>query len=241
MSPVDTPQAPVWAIVPAAGSGSRIGVQTPKQYLPLAGQPMLWHTLHALAPTPRLAGMVIVTTAEDRQWRRCVPPGIEIHHAHGGEARMHSVLNGLRVLASFVPDHAWVLVHDAARPCVPREDLERLVAAVEGHPCGGLLARPVADTLKRQHAARPPVVESTVSRAGLWQALTPQLFRLGLLRDALERADVQNIVVTDESQAIERLGHQPLLVEGSAVNFKVTLPADLALAERLLAGGGALA
>lgn len=233
-------QVPVWALVPAAGSGSRLGGDTPKQYLSLAGHPLLWHTLRALAATPGLAGMVIVTAPEDRQWRRCVPAGIDVHQAPGGEQRMHSVLNGLRVLSALAGDDDWVMVHDGARPCVPRGDLVRLMAAIAGHPGGGLLARPVADTLKRQVGERPARVESTVSRAGLWQALTPQVFRLGLLRDALERADAQGIAVTDESQAIERLGHQPLLIEGSAMNLKVTVPGDIALAERLLSSAGVL-
>ncbi len=230
----------VWAVVPAAGSGSRMAAALPKQYLPLAGRPMLWHTLQALAATPGLMGMVVVTAPEDRRWRRCLPARTEVHNAPGGEQRMHSVLNGLRVLGEFAAPEDWVMVHDAARPCVPRADLARLVDAVAGHDCGGLLARPVADTLKRQGAGRPPAVEGTVSRAGLWQALTPQIFRLRLLTDALERADAQEALVTDESQAVERLGYQPLLVEGSAMNLKVTLPGDLALAERLLAHGVAL-
>ncbi len=236
----ETSPTRVWAVVPAAGSGSRMAAAQPKQYLPLAGKPMLWHTLHALAATPGLAGMVVVTAPEDRRWRRCLPARVDVHNAPGGEQRMHSVLNGLRVLGGLAGPEDWVMVHDAARPCVPRADLARLVDAVAGHACGGLLARPVADTLKRQGTDRPPAVDSTVSRAGLWQALTPQIFRLGLLTDALERADAQGALVTDESQAIERLGHHPLLVEGSAMNLKVTLPGDLALAERLLAHGAAL-
>ncbi len=231
--------APVWAVVPAAGAGRRVGGRTAKQYLPVAGRALLAHTLDALEHTPRLAALVLVVADGDTHWRRCVPARRDPLTATGGATRMASVRAGLAALAGRAADDDWVLVHDAARPCLPRDDLGRLLAAVDAHPVGGLLARPVADTLKRG-AGVPAEVVATVDRDNLWHALTPQVFRHALLRDALARAADAGLEVTDESAAVEHAGHRPLLVTGSAMNIKVTRPEDLALAERLLSGGGIL-
>jgi 2-C-methyl-D-erythritol 4-phosphate cytidylyltransferase len=152
--------------------------------------------------------------------------------AAGGQERSHSVRNGLAALADHAdPDH-WVLVHDAARPCLPRQDLDRLLSELGPHPVGGLLATPAADTLKRADSSRD--VQQTVDRAGLWRALTPQMFRYGRLCEALDRAHAAGRIPTDEAQAIEWLGDRPQLVEGAAANLKITSAADLAIAAALL-------
>lgn len=221
-----------FALVPAAGIGSRSGAEGPKQYVPLAGRPMLDHTLHALSQVPALAGVLVVLAPDDDQFEAALPAfGGEANWVArcGGASRAESVANGLRELqARGAQPHDWVLVHDAARCLLRPEWVERLIAACESDEVGGLLAQPLADTLK---ASRHGRVASTIARAEKWAAQTPQMFRLGLLMPAL--AQVQD-GVTDEASAVEALGHQPLLVECSIENFKVTWPADFALAERLL-------
>lgn len=223
------------ALVPAAGSGSRIAAGIPKQYLPLAGRPVLWHTLHALASVPRVAHVWVVLSERDEwfdghDWRAL--QGRISALRCGGSSRAASVLAGLRGMHAEPRD--WVLVHDAARPCVTRALIDRLIDEVGEHDAGGILALPVADTLKRAGAdgAR---IDHTVPRTGLWAAQTPQMFRHAMLCRALEEGPLEDI--TDEANAMERMGVQPRLVPGSAVNLKVTLPADLALAERMLGHG----
>ncbi len=220
------------ALVPAAGAGSRMQSDCPKQYLPLHGQPLIAHALRALAREPRIDLIVVVVSPRDAHWDaydwsewqgrlqvlRC-----------GGETRAQSVLNGLNALTGKYADDTWVLVHDAARPCLPREALARLIDAVERDATGGLLAVPVADTLKRANVDGRVV--ATKPRAGLWQAQTPQMFRYGLLKRALLAAGAG---VTDEASAIEQLGLFPLLVEADSRNLKVTRPRDLQLASLIL-------
>jgi 2-C-methyl-D-erythritol 4-phosphate cytidylyltransferase len=152
----------------------------------------------------------------------------------GGHERANSVLNALQALAPKAKDEDWVLVHDAARPCVAPDDLKRLLEKVGAHSVGGLLASPVTDTLKMASPQAPDTVASTVDRRHLWRALTPQVFRYGLLRDALHRALDQGFALTDEASAMEQAGHRPLLVEGRPDNIKITVPADLALAGFIL-------
>ena len=175
-------------------------------------------------------GVVVVLASDDPCWTAVAPPTVVV--AAGGQERSHSVRNGLAALAGRARDDDWVLVHDAARPCLSREDLDRLLAELATHPVGGLLATPAADTLKRADASRD--VQQTVERASLWRALTPQMFRVGRLCEALDRAHAAGRVPTDEAQAIEWLGDVPRLVAGAATNLKLTSAADLAIAAALL-------
>ncbi len=234
-----------WLAVPAAGLGQRLGAGLPKQYLEVAGRSLLEWALAPFVADPRCAGVVLSLAADDRWWPRLrarLPrPVIEIT---GGAERSDSVRRALEELAGRVADDPWILVHDAARPCVERQDIDALLAAVAGHADGALLALPLADTLKRQERAdnTAPVVARTEPRTGLWRALTPQAFRLRPLLAALRAAAQAGRVPTDEAEAIEWAGlGRPLLVAGSAANVKVTTPADLVLVRTLLAarGGGA--
>ncbi len=220
-----------FALVPAAGGGARMGAECPKQYLPLAGFPLIRHALKALADVPALARVFVVLAPDDGYW-----DGYDWSELNsrvtvlrcGGATRAASVTNGLRAMHQFAAADDWVLVHDAARACLSRGHVEKLIAKVGNDLVGGLLAVPVADTLKRaQDDAR---VAATVPREGLWQAQTPQMFRRGQLLDALERVPV----VTDEASAIEAIGLHPLLVAADATNLKVTYPLDLQLAEWIL-------
>lgn len=222
----------LWCVVPAAGRGARFGSAVPKQYLPLAGRPLILHTLERLAAHPRIAGLMIVLAAKDPWWPKLESVnGKPVRTAIGGSERGDSVLAGLRALPESIAESDFVLVHDAARPCVRYEDLGRLIA--QGTQAGGaLLAAPLRDTLKRSDGNGRSV--ATESREARWRALTPQMFRRGELMLALERARAQGLVVTDEAMAMERVGIMPLLVEGAEDNIKVTTPTDLKLAEFLL-------
>ena len=222
----------LWCVVPAAGRSTRVGGDVPKQYLPIAGKTLLLHTLERLATHPRIAGLMVALAADDACW-----PGISalsgkpVLSANGGAERADSVLAGLRALREKVSDSQFILVHDAARPCVAHADISRLVDL--GIPAGGaLLAAPVRDTLKRADAQAR--VLATEPRDARWRALTPQLFRYGELVSALDAARAAGIAVTDEAMAMEHAGFHPLLVEGAESNIKVTTRADFALAEFLL-------
>lgn len=221
-----------WAVVPAAGTGRRMGANVAKQYLSLLGRPLLAHALETLCAAPRIEAVVLVIAADDMRWPEAVPADARLLTAIGGAERCHSVLNGLLRLADRAAPDDWVLVHDAARPCLSHEELDALFAALERDPVGGLLAVPVADTLKA--ADEGGRVLRTLPRDSLWRALTPQMFRYGLLRDALTAAIGAGVMVTDEAAAMERAGHRPALVAGRAANLKVTGPEDLALAEAVL-------
>ena len=221
-----------WAVVPAAGSGRRMGAAVAKQYLPLCGRSVLAHALGPLLDCARIDAVVLVVSPEDARWQEFVPQGDRLLIAHGGAERCHSVANGLERLGDRADDEDWVLVHDAARPCLSRAELERLLDVLQDDAVGGLLAVPLADTLKA--ADEHGRVERTVPREQLWRALTPQMFRYGLLKRALSAAIAAGIAVTDEASAIEYAGHRPLLVAGRTANLKVTGPEDLALAEAVL-------
>lgn len=229
-----------FALVPCAGVGQRAGVGGPKQYHPVAGQAMVAHTLAALAAVPRLVATLVVLSPEDDQFELAVPgfgEGVDAERAWiarcGGASRAETVANGLLELqARGVQPHDWVLVHDAARCLIQPAWIDRLIDACHEDEIGGLLAMPLADTLKQADGeGSTPRVASTLDRRLKWAAQTPQMFRWGLLRPALTHA---GDAVTDESSAIESLGHAPRLVRGDACNFKVTWPEDFALAERLL-------
>ncbi|MFC7300535.1 2-C-methyl-D-erythritol 4-phosphate cytidylyltransferase [Cognatiluteimonas weifangensis] len=217
----------LWAVVPAAGHGARFGGDVPKQYLDVAGAPLLAHTLRALLAHPAVEGAVVVLAADDAHWpgwHECA--GKPLLTCVGGATRADSVLAGLAALPESVRADDFVLVHDAARPNLALADLERLLERGRNDPVGAILATPVRDTLKR--AGDDGGIDATPSRERLWRALTPQLFRRLQLTRALEAAQRDGVAVTDESMAMERQGHRPLLVEGSADNLKVTTPSDLA-------------
>lgn len=217
-------------MIPAAGVGTRMGTDTPKQYLPLAGRSVIEHALERLAAHPRIARVVVALAQGDHWWDRIrLPEHWPVVRVQGGAERCHTVLNGLDTLANRAAPDDWVLVHDAVRPCVRRDDIGRLMDTLEGHPVGGLLGLPVRDTMKRADARGD--VQATVSREGLWHALTPQMFRFGLLRSALREVIEDGRLVTDEAQAVELAGGTPRMVEGHPDNIKVTHPADMALAE----------
>lgn len=223
----------LWAVVPAAGAGVRMEAAKPKQYLVLDGQTVLEHTLDRLCAYPGIARVVVALRPGDPHWVRCRhsrDPAISI--AAGGAERSHSVLNALALLAGFARPDDWVLVHDAARPCLRSGDIDRLVNDLLDYPGGGLLAVPVTDTVKR--AGQDRAVRETVSREGLWRAYTPQMFRLAPLRRALSAAIAAGRDVTDEAQAMELMGVAPRLIEGSADNIKITRPEDLDLAAHFL-------
>ena len=216
-----------WAVVPAAGRGTRFGGDVPKQYLEVAGESLLAHSLRALLAHPAVEGAVVVLAADDTRW-----PGWNtfadkpILACIGGDARADSVLAGLAALPDSVRADDFVLVHDAARPNLGLGDLDQLLERGRNDPVGAILAAPVRDTLKR--AGDDGGIDGTQPRERLWRALTPQLFRRLQLTRALEAARRDGLVVTDESMAMEQQGLRPLLVEGSEDNFKVTTPADLA-------------
>jgi 2-C-methyl-D-erythritol 4-phosphate cytidylyltransferase len=221
------------ALVPAAGSGSRLGHGLPKQYLPVAGAPLLQHALATLAAHPAIASVHVVLAPDDERFDEAIAAGVRQRVKAlrcGGDSRAGSVLNGLRAIGDAVHADDWILVHDAARPCLTHALLDRLLRAVESDAVGGILALPVADTLKAADGERR--IARTVDRAGLWQAQTPQMFRYGILRRALEAADPA--AITDEASAVEALGLRPRLVEGDATNLKVTYARDVILAERIL-------
>ncbi|WP_297573537.1 2-C-methyl-D-erythritol 4-phosphate cytidylyltransferase [uncultured Deefgea sp.] len=246
------------ALVPAAGSGSRMASATPKQYLDLLGQPLIAHTLRALLGAAGIAQVVVVISPED-EWWESYDWGALLGESLarllvlrvGGVSRAESVMNGLTALAAAPVDHPqagqpaqgfatsddmWVLVHDAARPCITSQQVDAMIVQLEYDAVGGILAVPVADTLKVSlgHQEEPRIARTT-PRAGLWQAQTPQMFRRGPLLAALQDALPEHVAeITDEASALERLGHSPKLIMGSPWNLKVTYPQDLQLAGLLL-------
>ena len=222
-----------FSIVPAAGSGSRFGAEKPKQYLDLLGRPLIYHTLAALTAHPEIDRVWVVLSPDDREWARHDWSGLgaKLETVRcGGETRAESVRNGLQAAAMVASDDDWILVHDAARPCLSAAMLDALIGELADDPVGGILSVPVADTLKRADSEQR--VAATEPRDGLWQAQTPQMFRYGLLGAALDKCRD----VTDEAGAVEALGHKPRLVRGDATNLKVTYPADLVLAAMILRG-----
>jgi 2-C-methyl-D-erythritol 4-phosphate cytidylyltransferase len=229
------PEASLWLIVPAAGVGQRMAAACPKQYLRVDSEYILDITLRRLLAALPAAGCIVPLSSTDIWWPSTnASSDGRIATCAGGNERANSVLNALQALAPRAKNEDWVLVHDAARPCVASDDLKRLLKKVGAHSVGGLLASPVTDTLKMASPQAPNTVTSTIDRRHLWRALTPQVFRYGLLRDALQRALNHGIAITDEAAAMEQAGHRPLLVEGRSDNIKITVPADLALAGFIL-------
>ncbi len=211
-----------------------MGAERPKQYLELCGRMIIEHTLERLCGHPKVAGVTVAVAQDDPWWDSVRFPGVTApRRCQGGEERYQSVLNALGSLSEHGAEaDDWVLVHDAVRPCVRREDVDRLILEGGAHPVGGVLGVPVRDTMKRVDPENN--VEETVSRDGLWHALTPQMFRLSALTKALEQAQKDGVNVTDEAQAMERTGALPRMVKGHPDNLKITTSADLALAELYL-------
>ena len=215
-------------IIPAAGTGNRMASVLPKQYIPLAGKPMISHTIQVFVKHPRIASIHLALNPDDDFWRSLpLEPASKLKlHYTGGESRGETVLNTLRAITAAEDD--WILVHDAARPGLTHQLLDNLLNALENDAVGGLLALPLADTLKQADAANR--VAGTIPRADLWQAQTPQMFRYGTLIKALQSFKG---AATDEAEAIEALGLQPKLVRGELRNLKITYPQDLVLLEAL--------
>lgn len=211
-----------------------MGAASPKQYLSLRGKTVLEHTLARITGHPRITATVLVNAADDAHWSRLAGDfaNRSLLLTNGGAERCHSVLNGLRALAAYAEPQDWVLVHDAARPCVRRDDIDRLLGQLQDHPVGGLLGIPVTDTMKRSDELGN-IIE-TVQREGLWRALTPQMFRYEMLLQALQMALDKGKVVTDEAAAMEIAGYTPRMIEGHEDNIKITRPQDLALADLFL-------
>jgi 2-C-methyl-D-erythritol 4-phosphate cytidylyltransferase len=226
-----------FVVIPAAGSGRRFSTSSPKQYAALGSSTVIEHALAPFEADPDCAGIVVALSAEDSIWPEIAARRTRvIRTAQGGAERAHSVRNALLSLVSHARDDDWIMVHDAARPCLTPSDIEVLKRELAPHPVGGLLAVPLADTLKRalEPSAKVTHVDGTIDRNGLWRAATPQVFRLGMLLRALDAASASHRLPTDEAQAIEWTGQRPRLVAGRADNIKVTTAEDLALAGAIL-------
>lgn len=220
------------AIVPAAGTGTRLGDALPKQYLDVNGVPLIRHALDALARVVRISRIIVVLSPDDRHWTNLMPELPKVTTVRvGGATRGESVLNGMQAVAAGLAADCWVMVHDAARPCIRSELIEQFIDELENDRVGGLLALPLADTIKL--GGDNLRVERTLPREAIWRAQTPQMFRFEMLRAGL----LKTPSATDEAQAIELLGHQPKLVMGDSANLKVTYAPDLKLARMLLTPG----
>ena len=233
----------IFALVPAAGLGTRLGEALPKQYLDLNGVPMIFHALSALHAVKRIDKIIAVLSPEDRHWKffsdRDMQSGAAIFERFGtrvvtayvgGKSRGESVANGLKFIEAEAASDDWVMVHDAARPCIRSELVEQFIDELDGDLVGGLLALPLADTIKCDDGAENLRVAKTIPRDGIWRAQTPQMFRFGLLQMAMR----DFVAATDEAQAIESIGHQPKIVMGDSGNLKVTYATDMQLAKLLL-------
>ncbi len=221
----------IWAIIPAAGVGSRMNANRPKQYLPLLGKTVLEHTVTRLYQHPYIDKVVLAISPNDSYWPRIAPSLPAIKVVAGGKERCHSVLNALSFISKHCQPDDWVLVHDCARPCIRSSDITQLIHTVLEKGGGGLLALPVTDTLK---FGKNDIVEYTVDRRDMWRALTPQMFKVNVLFHALQSCVERGVLITDESSAIEAQGGQARFVTGQADNIKITLPQDLALAEMFI-------
>jgi 2-C-methyl-D-erythritol 4-phosphate cytidylyltransferase len=219
-----------WVIIPAAGTGNRMGTEIPKQYLKITGRTILEHTISRFIPLTNIEGIIVVISQNDSYWSNLELSRHEkVMTTIGGKARYHSVLNGLYRLSEVTGGNDWVLVHDAARPCIRMEDIIALIGEISNHADGGLLGIPARDTMKR--ADMNNEITGTISRVGLWHALTPQMFRNEALQHAIEKAIANNIELTDEAQAMEYAGFKPKFVTGHPDNIKITHLNDLRLAE----------
>ena len=222
----------LWVVIPAAGAGRRFGGAVPKQYLPLAGRLVIEHSLEVFLRHPATAGIVVAVAADDTFWQRLPVAGHpRVVTVTGGVERQHSVARALDAVPA--EGDPWVAVHDAARPCLEAADVDALLAALDADICGCVLGVPASDTLKQTDTDGD--IQQTLSRTGIWQAHTPQLFRRSLLQEALGQCEAAQIMVTDEAGAVERLGGRPRMVSGGAGNIKITRGQDLPLAAAILA------
>lgn len=220
----------VWVVIPAAGVGSRMESEQPKQYLKIATKTIIEHTLECFINHPQVAGIIVALSSDDPYWKQLniKSDAAPIYTVEGGEQRSDSVERALEYLkvVEKLDDDTWVMVHDAARPCVSQADISALLAIRSGETVGGILATPVRDTMKRSLPDQSKI-SHTESRDNLWHALTPQLFKLGPLTSAFEFCKDKSIVVTDEASAFEAIGEYPELVKGGHENIKVTYPSDI--------------
>lgn len=213
-----------------------MGERIPKQYLLLNGKPIIEYALSCLASHPLIKGIVVAIAADDTHWHDLSLGSAKLLNVvPAGKQRCHSVINGLCELERHAHPGDWVLVHDAVRPCLRTADIDKLIKELATHPVGGLLATPACDTMKRANSSNE-VIE-TVDRNGLWHALTPQMFRLSMLKQALLEALEKGVTMTDEASAMEMMGLRPCLVAGSSDNIKITTAQDLVMAELLLRAG----
>ena len=227
----------IWAVLPAAGIGRRMGSSIPKQYLSIDGAPLILHSLRRLSAVKKIEKIVVVIHPEDSRWAELEKSikeefGNRIITVMGGGERYQSVLNGLTALTEFAGKDDWVLVHDAVRPCVRTSDIENLIQKVSLHSRGGLLGSPVDNTLKR--VDKELTVIETVDRESYWNALTPQMFRFALLKESIQTVVVSGEQVTDEAGAREVAGFKPIMIAGHKDNIKITVEADLVLASQIL-------
>ena len=223
----------VWAVVPAAGIGSRMLASRPKQYLALGDKTVIEHTLSCLASHPKIEAIVVAVAEDDRWWAELsLDLDCTLYVVTGGVERADSVLQALVEVAKQTDTNPWVLVHDAARPCLRHRDIDHMLEQLSVHPVGGILGVPITETVKRADAQG--TITDTVSRQGLWRAATPQMFHLNQLKTALEEAHQQNKQVTDDASAMALAGFQSMMVEGHADNIKITTPYDLTLANVFL-------
>ncbi len=223
-----------WVVIPAAGIGERVGSSIPKQYLQIAGKTVLQHAISPFVGNGRIAGITVALHPEDTHFSTLEMNATtcdKIHSVIGGETRAHSVLNALDSIEAQLAKDDFVLVHDAARPCLSNNDLDLLIDACLTHEVGGIIGSRVADTIK--HVENNNIV-STLDRENIWRAYTPQMFKFGLLQSAIQKAFKDNIYITDEASAIEYIGYQPCMIEGDARNIKVTTAEDISLAEIFL-------
>ncbi len=223
---------PVWAIIPAAGTGQRMQSEIPKQYLSFQDKTVIEHCLDRLLAHPEIDGVVVVLRDDDQHWDAIAYAAEKpLFTTTGGRHRHDSVYSGLTTLQYRFGNDAIALVHDAVRPLVSHRDLSNVIEAARQHTAGAILATPVTDTLKRQ--GNDMEIYATLSRDGLWRALTPQVFHLQPLLNALKQVIDKNLSITDDAEAVELMGHAPRLVAGEADNFKITSPGDLSLAEKI--------
>ena len=232
-------KARCWAVIPAAGSSQRMGAELPKQYLPINDLTVIEASLSCFQRHPNIAGIVVALHKNDRHWKSlAVAKDASIHTVTGGATRANSVYAAINKLLEIAKEDDFVLVHDAARPCLSFKDLDTLIKQLQNDEVGGILATKVVDTIKKSHHDRLNVVKSTVDRSRLWKALTPQMFRISILKNALQHCLKNNIKVTDEASAVEELELEVKLIEGRSDNIKITQQEDLQLADFILKNPG---
>lgn len=222
----------IWAVIPAAGVGKRYSSDIPKQYLPLSGIPVLLHSINKLVKLDEIEEILVVLNPEDTFWEKLNFSHPKVKVIHGGLQRCNSVNNALEELSGRAKKGDWVLVHDAVRPCISDSDLKKITSIVNDEEVGGLLAFPILDTIKE--VGENLDVQKTIPRGNLWSAMTPQIFRYEVLKQALEAAIMAGESVTDEASAIEAIGLTPRIIQGEKTNIKITHPSDMVLAESII-------